>query len=160
MNFRLREATDQDYAGLCEVFAEVDALHAEALPHVFQPIDGPARTREYFASIIADPDAGLFVAESEGRIVGLVDVRIHETPPVPMLVPRRYAIIDAIAVRKGHQRKGVGRALMERAEQWAHDRGLSEVSLNVWEFNRGAIEFYERLGYATALRRMKRTIDK
>jgi GNAT superfamily N-acetyltransferase len=36
---------------------------------------------------------------------------------------------------------------MERAHRWALDKGVSEVELSVWDFNEGAIAFYENLGY-------------
>lgn len=158
MEWFIREATGQDYAGLCELFAEIDALHAEALPHVFQVVEGPVRTRAYILSIIADPEAGLFVAESEGQIVGAVDIRIHEAPAVPIFRPRHFAFVDAIIVRGTHQRSGIGLALMEQAYRWARDNGLDQVALNVWEFNQGAIAFYEQLGYTTTSRRMWRRL--
>ena len=37
---------------------------------------------------------------------------------------------------------------MARAEQWAHERGGSDILLNVWAFNAEALSFYEGLGYA------------
>jgi ribosomal protein S18 acetylase RimI-like enzyme len=47
---------------------------------------------------------------------------------------------------------------MERAEQWAMERGLGEIELNVWEANQSAIGFYEGLGYEATRRRMRRII--
>ena len=47
---------------------------------------------------------------------------------------------------------------MEEAEQWAREREIEEIELNVWERNLGAIAFYERLGYTTVQRRMKRNL--
>jgi GNAT superfamily N-acetyltransferase len=52
----------------------------------------------------------------------------------------------------------MGKALMERAERWALERGVSEVELSVWEFNLDAIEFYRELGYATSKRVMHREL--
>ena len=47
------------------------------------------------------------------------------------------------------RRMGVGKALMERVNQWAKERELESVQLTVWDFNQGAIEFYKALGYDT-----------
>ncbi|HLV43618.1 MAG TPA: GNAT family N-acetyltransferase [Aggregatilineales bacterium] len=158
MDVQIRPAAPADYAELCEVFAEIDSYHARALPHIFQTPPGPARSRAYVRGILDDPDAALFVAVADGEIVGLVDVRQHTTADIPILVPRRFAVIDAIVVRRAFWGQGMGRALMHRAESWARERELGEVLLNVWEFNRRAIEFYEGLGYETISRRMRRTL--
>src|SRR5690606_15931100 len=96
MDVQIRPAAPADYAELCEVFAEIDSYHARALPHIFQTPPGPARSRAYVRGILDDPDAALFVAVADGEIVGLVDVRQHTTADIPILVPRRFAVIDAI----------------------------------------------------------------
>lgn len=160
MDTLIREATLQDTAGLCELFAEIDALHAQALPYVFQTTLAPARSRAYLRSLLDDPDSAVFVAERAGMLLGLVDVRIQATPHIPVFIPRRYAMVDTIVVRRAYQRSGVGRMLMARAEQWAQAQGVDEIDLNVWEFNAGAVAFYEGLGYTTAMRRMWRRIGE
>lgn len=159
MEFSIREANPEDYEGLCEVFAELDTFHREALPHVFREPDGPARTKEYISDIIADENTALFVAESEDGIIGLVHILLREAPDIPILMPRRYAMISDLAVKKGFRRSGVGRALMESAHQWARDNGVTQVELGVWEFNKAAMTFYEKLGYRSARRRMWRVLS-
>lgn len=154
MRFSIREATLRDYEALCEVIEVVDSLHREALPHVYRKPDGPARDRGFISGIIADANHALFVAERDGRVIGLVHVLVRWTPDIPIVVPRRYAVIENIVVRENYRRFGVGRALVERAHQWALDKGITQVELTVWEFNQGAIAFYEKLGYETASRRM------
>ena len=44
MNLSIRPAVLEDYEALCAIFGQVDALHCEALPQVFQEPDGPARS--------------------------------------------------------------------------------------------------------------------
>ena len=87
-------------------------------------------------------------------MIGLVHIDIREAPDHPIMMPRRYAKVDDLAVGKSFQRSGIGRSLMARAHQRALEQGVREVELNVWEFNRGAIALYEQLGYTTAARRM------
>jgi len=72
MEFSIREAVLEDYEGLWKVFEEIDALHREALPHVFRKSDRIARTKQYISDIIASKHAALFVAEHDGQIIGLV----------------------------------------------------------------------------------------
>jgi ribosomal protein S18 acetylase RimI-like enzyme len=152
----IRQATLEDYAGLCAVFAEVDTLHVEAQPQVFRDAGDTARPRAYIASIVNDENACLWVAEHEGQIVGLVKIAIRETRDIPVLVPRQYAEIGTLAVAQNYRRRGIGRALMETAERWASERGIDQIELSVWEFNDQARAFYAALGYLTASRKMWR----
>jgi diamine N-acetyltransferase len=154
MQLTIREANQSDYAGLCEVFAEVHNLHLAALPQIFRRPAGPVLSAELVAKIIADPQAVLFVAEDGQQVVGIVHISVVEAPDRPILTPRRYATIHTLAVRQAYRGAGIGRALMEQAQGWARDKGASEIELNVWEFNRAAIEFYDRLGYTTFSRKM------
>ena len=75
-----------------------------------------------------------------------------------MHVPRRWLMVNGVGVAERHRRGGVGRALIEHAHAWAQARGLGEVELTVWNANRNAIAFYQRLGYTTAVRRLSRTL--
>ena len=158
MTFSIRRANQGDYEGLCEVFEEVDALHREALPQVFREPDGPTRTRAFISAIISDEDAVVLVAEHESRIIGLVYTAIRESPDIPLMVPRRYAMINNLVVTERFRRSGVGRSLVEKAHQWALGKGVHHVELNVWEFNQRAMAFYEKLGYTTASRRMWKSL--
>jgi ribosomal protein S18 acetylase RimI-like enzyme len=159
MDYIIRSATRDDYDGVGAVFAEVEQLHRMALPYIFRAPAGPALNREYFESMVADQDAAWLLAEHDGEIIGFVKVQVLQAPDRPILLPRRYAQVDNLAVRADYRRSGVGRALMERAERWAAERGLREVELNVWEFNQGAIAFYEQLGYVAERRTMRRIIS-
>ena len=158
MDFSIRKATERDCEDLCALYAEVDALHRDAVPGVFCVPDGPPRTREFISGIIADENAGLFVAERQGQIIGLVCVRIRQAPEIPILTPRRYARIEELVVLRRLQRQGIGRALADKAHEWALGKQVGQVELNVWEFNAAAISLYEKLGYKTACRTMWRKL--
>ena len=161
MDCQIREARASDYEGLCEVFAEVDALHRRSEPRVFREVAGPPRSREFVSGLAVGTSSALFVAECAECVVGLVQVEVvSEAPGVPLLAPRRYAVVGDLAVRQNTRRQGIGRALLDRAHTWAASRGATDVELTVWEFNREARAFYESLGYTTARRRMWRPLDR
>jgi GNAT superfamily N-acetyltransferase len=155
---RIRQATIADYAGLCAVLDEVDAQHIAALPNVFRDPGERARSQAYVASIVQDENACLWIAEHGADIVGVLHICIRETRPIPLFVPRRYAVIENVAISQAYRRQGIGRALVERADRWALDRGATQTELNVWEFNEGARAFYDALGYKTASRKMVRDL--
>jgi len=167
MRITIRAATKRDYDALNQIIDQVDALHREHSPHIFQKPDGPPRDREYILGVLADESHGLFVAEAEGpvlsdaegAVLGFVQLTIRDAPPIPILVPRRVAAVENLAVREDLRRAGIGRALMRRAQRWAEELGAAEIELTVYEFNQAAIDFYHSLGYAAASRRMSKRLD-
>jgi ribosomal protein S18 acetylase RimI-like enzyme len=158
MQTHVRQATIEDFDALCVILSEVDALHSRALPHIFRDSSDPARSRDYLASIIDDKDSTLWVAERARQLVGVLLVSIGEARDLPILVPRRFAVVSDIAVLQAHRRSGIGRALMQAAQEWAILQGADAIQLHVWEFNQGARRFYEELGFYTASRTMSKPL--
>lgn len=158
MDVLIRAATADDYEVLCKLFEEVDALHRQNLPQIFQKPPGAAREQEYYQGLLADENVGFFIAEMEGEPVGFVCAMIRDTPPIPILVPRRFAMVDSIGVKSGLRRCGIGSMLMQHIHRWAISKGATAIELNVYEFNEGAISFYQSLGYETLSRRMSKPL--
>jgi ribosomal protein S18 acetylase RimI-like enzyme len=159
MKLNIREAVASDYESLCVLFDEGDALHRENLSWVFQKPRGAVRERDYVLGLIADEAVGFFVAQVRDRLVGLICVLIRESSEIPIFVRRRHAVVDNVVVKREFQRTGIGRALMEKAHEWAVAEEAESIELNVWEFNQEAIEFYKMLGYETASRKMNKRLS-
>lgn len=65
---------------------------------------------------------------------------------IALLVPQEFAWVCDIVVARAFRRRGVGRALMAKAREWARDRGHDQVRLTVFDFNAEAMRFYEAEG--------------
>jgi ribosomal protein S18 acetylase RimI-like enzyme len=154
MEIAIRQAVASDFDQVGRVFADENRFHAALLPRRFQ-IAEPIMTREWFHEIVTNAHKALLLAERAREIVGVVLVTIRTNPDDPIFQPRRYGYIDEIAVAERHRGQGIGRLLMKAAHTWALEQGVSEVELHVWEANRSAIVFYERLGYTAIQRTMK-----
>ena len=125
---RIRPAESTDFREACRKYREVDLLHAQERPDRFRYADRPARSRQLFEGHLSDADQALFVADVDGIVVGLVQVRAHErlkVPDVPAVKPRHYAIVQELIVAQAHQRRGIGVRLMIEAHRLARNRGLT-----------------------------------
>ena len=158
MKISIRKATADDYSTLCELYDEIDALHRNVLPHIFQKPSGPVREQDYYIGLITDENVGLFVAEIGESLVGFVHTSISDTPAIPIFIPRRYAKISDIHVISGFKNQGIGRMLMDKVQEWAYAKGATSIELYVYKFNETAISFYESLGYQTFSRRMNKDL--
>lgn len=101
----------------------------------------------YPLSVINSRTAELFVAEEEGLILGFLHVAEEETPPFEAFVQMKFASVIDLFVLPAHRSKGIGSALLAAARQWAKERGLSYMELNVLTENENAIRLYQKQGY-------------
>ncbi|MGH2819518.1 MAG: GNAT family N-acetyltransferase [Actinomycetota bacterium] len=82
-----------------------------------------------------DPDAAMFVAAAEGRVIGGVGVTGRGPTELGM------------QVEAGRRRRGVGSALLRAAIEWARAVGSHKITLQVWPHNEAALQLYERFGF-------------
>lgn len=80
---------------------------------------------------------GLLVAEHERRIIGSVMAGYEG----------HRGWINYLAVHPDYQRQGLGRALMQRAEQLLHALGCRKINLQIRKTNTAVIAFYQRIGF-------------
>jgi len=69
-----------------------------------------------------------------------------------------HAHVGILAVAAGSEGLGAGRALLAAAEDWTRARGLSVLTLNVFEGNARARRLYERSGFETETRRYRKNV--
>jgi ribosomal protein S18 acetylase RimI-like enzyme len=88
-----------------------------------------------------DQDSPTFVAVgADGSLAGFVSVSYAAW--------NRRLTIEDIEVAPGHRGRGIGKALMVRAEEFARQRGAGHVWLEVTNINAPAINAYRRMGFA------------
>ncbi|WP_149427403.1 MULTISPECIES: GNAT family N-acetyltransferase [Exiguobacterium] len=101
---------------------------------------------ERFSRVTRHPDYDLLVLEDDDILLGCVGLFQaqafeHDTT---------YVRIVAFVVNAKHRRRGIGRHLIQAAEDWAHARGATAVLLN--SGNRpereAAHHFYQAMGYS------------
>ena len=95
--------------------------------------------------VLATPDHSALVAETAGRIVGLLHVFAR-----PAIENPREAVVQAIVVDETFRRAGIGRTLMAEAERWGRERDCRSVVLSSNVTRAPAHAFYAALGYRIA----------
>ena len=98
-----------------------------------------------FAAALANPACTLVLAEREGRLLGFAQIAF---PSRHALVPHENAAeLVRLYVQERFTGRGIGRALLSRAEEEAVARGASTLWLSAWAPNLRALAFYDRSGY-------------
>jgi ribosomal protein S18 acetylase RimI-like enzyme len=150
IHVRLAEPRDAD--GIVALMQEVQAVHVAGRPDLFKPggTENAAETRQRMLL----PDSFLWVATIDSNIVGYAYGRVSVEPENRWRFAARTFILDQMGTKSGLRRRGIGRALWNAVLDVARAERTERVVLNVWSFNPGAREFYERLGFKSFHERM------
>src|ERR1700756_4592838 len=112
MSISVRRATKKDAALIATLIADVQALHAAALPRQFKPVDKVSYAKDA-AAALARPERLVFIAYVADEPAGFVHAETIRQPETSLLYAQQTLYIHAISVRPNYRRRGVGSALME-----------------------------------------------
>jgi L-phenylalanine/L-methionine N-acetyltransferase len=97
--------------------------------------------RRYLRAIRRYPNAAVFVAEDEGRIVGRLSIARDQHPA------SKHVADLGLMVAMSHRRRGIGTRLLEAALEWARQSEVRKLELHVFPYNEAAIRLYENFGF-------------
>jgi ribonuclease HI len=150
---RVRPATKADYPAVISIIEELERQHVAAVPEFFSFETYDEQVRD-LDEVMAAKDSALLVADMAGTVVGYIHMAVQKRDAHPGIVPGAFVKIRDLAVSSKYHKVGAGTALMQAAEEWTRERGLKTLDLNVWDFNKGAFAFYQKMGFTTASRHM------
>jgi putative acetyltransferase len=100
-----------------------------------------ADERRYLKAVRSHSDAAVFVAVDGGDVVARLSVARDPHPA------SAHVADLGLMVAASHRRRGVGRALLEQAVDWARSAGVRKLELHVFPWNAPAIALYESFGF-------------
>jgi RimJ/RimL family protein N-acetyltransferase len=100
-----------------------------------------AEERRYLRAIRRYPDAAVFVAEEGDAIVARLSLGRDPHPA------SRHVADLGLMVAAEARRRGIGRALLERAVAWARESDVRKLELHVFPWNDAAIALYQGFGF-------------
>jgi diamine N-acetyltransferase len=154
MAIQIRRATEQDADVLRALNADVQALHAAALPLLFKP-PGPDTLASWDVRLLlTEPENLFFIAEADGVAAGYAYAEIQERPETSFTHGYDMIYLHHLSVRPAQRRQGVGSALIGAVQAAAAEAGVTCVALDVWIFNDEARAFFRRHGFAACHERM------
>jgi RimJ/RimL family protein N-acetyltransferase len=138
--FVVRRATPADAAALVELGRVVSSE-----PEGWLITDSEWRNvtdeRRYLRAIRRSEDAAVFVAEVDTGVVGRLSLARDSHPA------SRHVADLGLMVAPGQRRRGIGRALLVRAVEWARGAGVEKLELHVFPHNEPAIRLYDGFGF-------------
>ena len=131
---------EQDFSHLRDTVA--DYLSRET-PLWWVEVSHQRRGADVGADLHVEVAGGSPSATSSGEPIGCLWVG----NVIDQVGGTRHAHIFLVYVSPSHRRRGIGSALMAKAESWARQRGDRLISLQVFLSNQNALSLYEHQGY-------------
>ena len=140
----IRRAEIKDIPGIISLLHQVDMVHHVLRPDLFKPYTTKYNEQELEA-LIDDDSKPIFVFD-DGAILGHAFCMITEVKGDKLLEDIKTLYIDDICVDEKARGKHVGKALYEYVRDYAASIGCNNITLNVWEGNDAALNFYKNMG--------------
>ena len=144
----IRQAKEKDIPAILNLLSQVLEVHAVIRPDLF--ISGTTKyTAEELKEILADQYRPVFVAEEGGEVLGYCFCVLERVERNNMHRDSMTLYIDDLCVDEKRRGQHIGRQLADFATAFARETGCYDITLNVWEGNDTAREFYRRNGFTT-----------
>ena len=150
----VRLATETDAEIISSLNADVQALHASALPWRFKPPGSDTFPPTAAAALLAEPTNLVFVAELGSIPVGYAYAEVVRRPETSFTYAYDMVHLHHISVRPTHRREGIGGALMNAVREAANERGIALLTVDVWVFNEVSRAFFQRHGFGPYIERL------
>lgn len=92
--------------------------------------------------VIASKSHSAFVAEHGQKVVGWIGVS-----QAIMIEFNPYCEINGLVIDENYRGKGIGKLLIDRAKQWAREKGNTTLRVRCNVIRREAHQFYQQLGF-------------
>jgi ribosomal protein S18 acetylase RimI-like enzyme len=102
-----------------------------------------------------DDCAAMVAVDGDGSVLGVALIRMRPEP----MSGAPSAHLEAIAVARDAEGRGIGAKLMAEAESEARRRGATCLTLHVFEANTRALQLYSRLGYTPEYKKCIKYLD-
>lgn len=137
----IREAKAGDVEAVKELQKQ---LAVDKKKHAEGGKEHPGLFEETFKEILESPMVELYVADVDGRVVG---VCILEKILALVRNGRPYALMEDMVVDEGFRGQGIGNALVEKATSKAREWGCYKLMLVSRKFRKDTHRFYNGLGF-------------
>lgn len=142
----IRRGRKGDIFEIERLLYQVQKVHADIRPDIFR--HGQKKyTTEELENLLQDNSRPIFVHENdEYKIDGYIFCVYQITKDSRSLYDRKVLYIDDLCVDERCRGNSIGTQLYEYAVKFAKENHFDSITLNVWNGNDIAYQFYEKCG--------------
>ena len=128
---RIREYQASDQERLADCILELQNVEHALEPDRVEGTSIITRNLEDLLAIVRQNRGQIFVAEVREEVVGFISVRLEHEENVYLSTLTDYAYISDLVVLPSHRGQGYGAALLQKAEEFARQQGMTTLKIEV-----------------------------
>lgn len=147
MTIEIRNGTLEDLSMLQKMSIETfrDTFEEHNTAEDLQNYLERAYNTKQLRTALLNTDSAFYFIYYQIELAGYLKININEAQTETNGTD--FLEVEKIYIRSEFKRKGIGKALIQKATELARKYQKNKIWLGVWEQNFAAIAFYERLGF-------------
>lgn len=143
---QIRKAQNKDIAKIGNLLCQVNLVHHNGRPDIFK-CGTEKYTKDQLIEIFNNDKTPVFVATDDNdEVIGYVFCIIQQHENDNILTDIKTLYIDDLCVDEQYRREHIGTKLLDYAFDYAKQIDCYNVTLNVWNLNQNAMNFYKKSG--------------
>ena len=118
----------------------INELFIEMLNTIYSVSDAKGYEPGYLDKFFSGGADRIFIAESDDRVEAFLSAQVYKA--------ENYVYLDDFSVTSAFRGRGIGTALINSAEEYAKENGITRAVLHVEKTNVSARRFYLRHDYS------------
>lgn len=147
MTIKITKCSREDLLTLQKISIDTfhDTFKDQNTPENMQAYLAKAFHSEQLERELANPSSDIYFVYFNDEVAGYLKVNVNDAQSEKM--GEEFLEIERIYIRNQFQNHGLGKHLLNKAIEIAINKNKSKVWLGVWEKNRKAIAFYNKMGF-------------
>lgn len=150
-------AQSADLPQLNTLMYQLHKDHHQQCPDHFKSAEEVAKEKD-IASYLNNPECLVYVVKEGDLVVGFVTGHFCELIS-QVSQPVQMGSIDELYVLPEYRKQGVANLLTDKIEHSFDDYGVTQIFVEVWAFNKAAIEFYRKRCFANHILCLRKAIE-
>jgi ribosomal protein S18 acetylase RimI-like enzyme len=125
---------------------DVQEIHHEIEPEIFKPFDQD-HMETFFQKVLENSSVKAYIAKVDEIPAGYMLLAENTSVDNPYKYACTILHIDQICVESEFKGKGVGKALVDYAKQYAVSKQIKRIEMNYWTQNTNSGEFFRSQGF-------------
>ncbi|WP_299549711.1 GNAT family N-acetyltransferase [uncultured Tateyamaria sp.] len=155
----IRDLSCEDLRPVCDLLRSTQDAHASQYPCIYRSVDEDSDLLGIIETQMSHPGAIALCHVQDGTVSGYLLAVISDVSSGGILVPRRIAMLNEIAVHEQHRRQGIADKLMEEMIRRALEKGASAVRASHAVFNQASARLLERHGFLPVTMTVERDLN-
>jgi ribosomal protein S18 acetylase RimI-like enzyme len=139
----IRSANYLDIPALIDLQRQLTSFHDVIETRIHGNPDVESYFTDWIHKNLNDEKSALFVAETDGKVVGFISGIVIETKA---FVPNQFGYISFTCVDEAYRFHGIGKLLVDEMKSWFKSRGLSHARVRVALKNSVSTRFWRSQG--------------